>query len=120
MDYIIKNKNDGYYFPKIDMWVLDDLKLDLRQAMLYTMIMNKGYFTWTSDFTGKVLRCSGKTVLRTLEDLERKKVITRKLYIVNGKRRSVCVALYTVEGKRNPEQIIRLLDQGKQKLFLNS
>lgn len=117
MEYVIKNKNEGFYLPQVWAWVMDDLKLNLKEGMLYTMIMNKNYYIWTAEFTAKVLRCSTRTIIRMLDSLVEKDLILKKTIVINGTiKRNIYVALYTKDGRRPSEQINKYFKLGEQKL----
>ena len=115
-EYEIKNRNSELYLPKVEFWILDDLGLNLRQAMLYKIILQKGYLVWNSEYIGVVLRCDAKTVMRDVAALCEKGVIQKMTLNCNGKRRWVLVANYTEEGKRALSETNILLNQGLQKL----
>ena len=115
-EYEIKNRNSELYLPKVEFWILDDLGLNLRQAMLYKIILQKGYLVWNSEYIGVVLRCDAKTVMRDVATLCEKDVIQKMTLNCNGKRRWVLVANYTEEGKRALSETNILLNQGLQKL----
>ena len=115
-EYEIKNRNSELYLPKVEFWILDDLGLNLRQAMLYKIILQKGYLVWNSEYIGVVLRCDAKTVMRDVAALCEKHIIQKMTLNCNGKRRWVLVANYTEEGKRDLSETNILLNQGLQKL----
>lgn len=115
MEYIILNKR-GTYIPRVDSWIMDDLKLDLRKSTLYSLILIKGYLIWNSEYIGNVLSCDKKTIQRDVEKLVEKDVIAKELFTIKGKSRWVLVAKYTLEGKRSEVEIRNLIQQGKTKL----
>lgn len=115
-EYEIKNKNSELYLPKVEFWILDDLGLSLRQAMLYKIILQKGYLVWNSEYIGVVLRCGSKTVKRDVAELTERGLIHKSVVTYNGKLRWVLVALYTELGARTEESVRNLVEQGMCKL----
>lgn len=116
MDYIIRNKNSQFYIPRIPFWVMDDLKLKGIDAQLYALILSKGFLVWTSSYIAAVLRCSSKTILRSIEKLDKLETIEKKFLIHEGRRRCVLVSLYTENGKRSAREVKDLIDAGIEKL----
>lgn len=114
--YHIKNENSELYLPKVEFWILDDLGLNLRQAMLYKIILQKGYLVWNSEYIGVVLRCGSKTVKRDVSELTERGLIHKSVVTYNGKLRWVLVALYTEFGARTDESVKNLIEQGMCKL----
>lgn len=115
-EYHIKNENSELYLPKVEFWILDDLGLNLRQAMLYKIILQKGYLVWNSEYIGVVLRCGSKTVKRDVSELTERGLIHKSVVTYNGKLRWVLVALYTELGARTDESVRNLVEQGMCKL----
>lgn len=115
-EYEIKNKNSELYLPKVEFWILDDLELNLRQAMLYKIILQKGYLVWNSEYIGVVLRCDSKTVKRDVATLHERGLIEKSNVVCNGKKRWVLVVNYTEQGHRPAAEVANLLNQGLQKL----
>lgn len=95
---------------------MDDLGLNLRQAMLYKIILQKGYLVWNSEYIGVVLRCGSKTVKRDVSELTERGLIHKSVVTYNGKLRWVLVALYTELGARTDESVRNLIEQGMCKL----
>ena len=116
MNYEIINKNEGIYLPRVDFWILDDLGLNLTEAMLYSMILVKNYLVWNSEYIGYVLRCSSKTIKRIVDKLTEMEVIEKRIVVINGKKRWILVALYTLDGKRNRPDIENYMRLGEVKL----
>ena len=116
MEYKIINKNDGIYLPRVDFWIMDDLGLNLTEAMLYSMILVKNYLVWNSEYIGYVLRCSSKTIKRTVDKLSELEIIEKRIITINGKKRWILVALYTLEGKRGRADIEKYMQLGENKL----
>lgn len=116
MNYEIINKNDGIYLPRVDFWIMDDLGLNLTEAMLYSMILVKNYLVWNSEYIGYVLRCSSKTIKRIVDKLTEMEVIEKRILVINGKKRWILVALYTLEGKRGRPDIENYMRLGEVKL----
>lgn len=115
MEYVIKNSR-GTYLPRVDSWIMDDLSLNLREAMLYSLILIKGYLIWNSEYIGYILRCDKRTVLRDVDKLYDKGVISKEVIKIKGKSRWILVGKYTLEGKRDNIEITKLTQQGKIKL----
>ena len=115
MEYIIKNSR-GTYIPRIDSWIMDDLKLNLRESILYALILVKGYLIWNSEYIGNVLSCDKKTIQRDVDKLVEKEVITKEVIKIKGKSRWILVGKYTIDGKRSAIEMCNLIQQGKTKL----
>lgn len=115
-DYEIINKNEGIYLPRVDFWIMDDLGLNLTEAMLYSMILVKSYLVWNSEYIGYVLRCSSKTIKRIVDKLTEMEVIKKRIVVINGKKRWILVALYTLEGRRDRPDIENYMRLGEIKL----
>lgn len=123
MKYHIKNKNSELYLPKVEFWIMDDLGLKPLEAMLYKMIMQKGFITWTWDYMAKVLRTSRSSIYRMLTKMLEMDIIVARTVAVQdggGKRERVTyVALYTVDGERSNDEVDNLLKQGIEKIKLD-
>ena len=116
MNYEIKKKDSIYFLPTVEEWIFESFKLNLLEGILYKLILQQGSFVWTSEYTGKVLRVSGKTICRTVESLVKKEII-KKFYSNKGsKTRWILVALYNVEGKRLASEIIADKNKGESKI----
>lgn len=116
MNYEIKKKDSIYFLPSVEEWIFESFKLNLLEGILYKLILQQGSFVWTSEYTGKVLRVSGKTICRAVESLAKKEVI-KKFYSSKGsKTRWILVALYNVEGKRLYTEIITDKNRGERKI----
>ena len=81
MDYEIKKKDSIYFLPTVEEWIFESFKLNLLEGILYKLILQQGSFVWTSEYTGKVLRVSGKTICRAVESLVKKEIIKIISYI---------------------------------------
>lgn len=116
MNYEIKKKDSIYFLPTVEEWIFESFKLNLLEGILYKLILQQGSFVWTSEYTGKVLRVSGKTICRAVESLVKKEII-KKFYSNKGsKTRWILVALYNVEGKRLASEIIADKKKGESKI----
>ena len=115
-DIKITNKRKAFYLPKVEFWILDDLKLDVRKGMLYKIILQKEFMVWNSEYLGVILRCSGRTILRDVDLLCERGLVSKAIKTYGGKPRWVLVANYTERGLRSPEEIKELFKQGFQKL----
>lgn len=116
MNYEIKKKDSIYFLPTVEEWIFESFKLSLLEGILYKLILQQGSFVWTSGYTGKVLRVSGKTICRAVESLVKKEVI-KKFYSNKGsKTRWILVALYNVEGKRLASEIVADKNKGESKI----
>ena len=116
MNYEIKKKDSIYFLPTVEEWIFESFKLNLLEGILYKLILQQGSFVWTSEYTGKVLRVSGKTICRAVESLVKKEII-KKFYSNKGsKTRWILVALYNVEGKRLASEIIADKNKGESKI----
>lgn len=121
MDWEINLKNKDKYFPRTERWIMDSFGLNAERAMIYQMILNKGFITWSLGWMGEVLGCSRDKVKDTLKLFCDMEIITRRTINVqeSGVRmRTVYVALYTIDGKRSDDEIEYLLSQGIYKLSL--
>lgn len=114
--YEIKNRNSELYLPRVPFWIMDDLHLNLQEAMLYSMVLQKGFLTWNSEYIAKVLRCSGRTILRCIDRMYAAGVLEKSQVVLGSRKRNVLVALYTEKGRREDSEVRRLLHQGIIKL----
>lgn len=116
MSYKIENKNKGYYLPSIEFWIMDDLGLNLREAMLYKLILTKGYLIWNSEYIAKVLRCSSKSVKRDVQSLCDRDLIKKVNVRFGSRTRWILIAKYTENGERDYKELKMLEEQGLEKL----
>lgn len=114
--------DNGFYFPRTERWVMDTFNIGLFEAMVYQMILNKGFMTWTPEWLASVCHCSRRTVVRALDKLIELGALTKRTFNTtdDGVRlRTVYVALYDAQGLRNEDVIQSLLEQGYQKIMLD-
>ena len=115
--YEINKQNDGFYFPRLDRWIMDTFNLKLVEAMIYNLILIKGYIVWDYSYIAKVLALSTKSVCRVVQKLRDLGIIEVRSKLYDGnKRRNVLVCLYTNKGLRDQAQIESLFRQGFEKL----
>ncbi len=115
--YIINTKNNDYYIPRLDRWIMDSFDLKLIEAIMYNLILIKGYLVWDYSYIGKVLACNPKTVGRVIQHLKDLELIEIQTKLYNGnKKRNVIVGLYTIGGLRSDEDIANLFRLGFDKL----
>lgn len=115
--YIINKRNDGFYFPRLDRWIMDSFDLKLPEAMIYNLILIKGYLIWDYGYVGKVLACNPKTVTRAIQKLRDIEIVEVRTKLYNGnKKRNVVVGLYTSDGLRDDLEIENLFRLGFEKL----
>lgn len=115
--YEINKQNEGFYFPRVDRWVMDTFNLKLQETILYGLILTKGFIVWDYSYIGKVLNMSKATVFRLIEGLMYKGIIEKRVKLYNGNRqRAVIVSLYTSDGERDRSQVESLFRQGFEKL----
>lgn len=112
----ILNKNSELYLPSVEFWIMDDLQLDVQRAMLYKLILLKGFLIWNSEYIAKVLRCSSRSIHRYVEELCSKGFITKITRSFGSRTRWVLIANYTVNGLREESEISKLISQGIDKL----
>lgn len=118
MEYEIKKKDSVYFLPTVEEWIFESFNLNLLEGVLYKLILQQKAFVWTSEYVGKVLRVSGKTICRAVDALVKKEVI-KKYYTSKGsKTRWVLVALYNSEGKISIPEIIQNKNDGEKKIEL--
>lgn len=120
MEYKIKNTN-GYYFPRTERWIMDTFNLNLIESVIYQLILNKGFITWTPEWLGEVCKCSRRTVIRVLDKFIDREIMTKRTFNVSedGVRlRTVYVALYEKTGKRDMNVVQSLLETGYKKIML--
>ena len=103
MDYEINLTNNELYFPRTERWIIDSFGLDLESAVLYQMILNKDYVTWTLDWLAHVMGWSRMKLIRKLDNMVEQGILYR---------RTVSIAMYTQEGKRSDETILTLFKKG--------
>ena len=119
-DYTIR-PCENLYFPRTERWIIQSFNIDYEKAVLYQMILNKGYITWTKDWIAHILGWSVSKVKRVLELLLNKGIIIKKTVYTGEntmRQRTIYVALYTVNGRRADEEIARLLSEGMNKIRL--
>lgn len=118
MEYEIKKRDSTYFLPAVEEWIFESFDLNLLEGVLYKLILQQKSFVWTSEYTGKVLRVSGKTIRRAVDTLVQKEVI-KKYYATKGsKTRWVLVALYNSEGKVSMTEIIQNKNDGEKRVEL--
>lgn len=113
--------DNGFYFPRTEQWIMDTFDLKVDRALLYQVILNKGFITWSQEWMASVLRCSVDKIKDMLKELLDKEIIAKRSFNISDtsiRMRSVYVALYDVNGKRSDEQVERLLAAGKKKIEL--
>ena len=112
---------EDLYFPRTERWVMDSLGLKLDYAVYYQMILNKGYVTWSRQWTAHVLGCSEEKVKDMQVYMVNKGVLAKRTDNTDkggNRRRSVYVALYTREGRRPDYEVEQLLQAGMNKITL--
>lgn len=115
--YVINTKNNDYYIPRLDRWIMDSFDLKLIEAIMYNLILIKGYLVWDYSYIGKVLACNPKTVGRVIQRLKELELIEIRTKLYDGnKKRNVIVGLYTIDGLRSDEDIANLFRLGFDKL----
>ena len=115
--YVINTKNNDYYIPRLDRWIMDSFDLKLIEAIMYNLILIKGYLVWDYSYIGKVLACNPKTVGRVIQRLKELELIEIRTKLYDGnKKRNVIVGLYTIGGLRSDEDIANLFRLGFDKL----
>lgn len=118
MEYEIKKKDSIYFLPTVEEWIFESFGLNLLEGILYKLILQQKSFVWTSEYAGKVLRVSGKTICRAVDTLVKKEII-KKYYTTRGsKTRWVLVALYNSEGEIPTFEVIQNKNEGKKKVEL--
>ncbi len=120
MKYKIIDK--GFYFPRTEQWIMDTFNISVFEAMVYQMILNKGYMTWTPEWLASVCRCSRSTIVRTLDKLINLEVLTKRTFNTSDggvRLRTVYVALYDSNGKRDNNLVQSLLEAGYEKIALD-
>lgn len=118
MEYEIKKKDSIYFLPTVEEWIFESFGLNLLEGILYKLILQQKSFVWTSEYAGKVLRVSGKTVCRAVDTLVKKEII-KKYYTSKGsKTRWVLVALYNSEGRIPTIEVIQNKNEGEKKVEL--
>lgn len=118
MEYEIKKKDSMYFLPAVEEWIFESFGLNLLEGILYKLILQQKSFVWTSEYAGKVLRVSGRTVCRAVDTLVKKEII-KKYYTSKGsKTRWVLVALYNSEGRIPTIEVIQNKNEGEKKVEL--
>lgn len=118
MEYEIKKKDSIYFLPTVEEWIFESFDLNLLEGILYKIILQQKSFVWTSEYAGKVLRVSGRTVCRAVDTLVKKEII-KKYYTSKGsKTRWVLVALYNSEGRIPTIEVIQNKNEGEKKVEL--
>lgn len=118
MEYEIRKKDSIYFLPTVEEWIFESFDLNLLEGILYKIILQQKSFVWTSEYAGKVLRVSGRTVCRAVDTLVKKEII-KKYYTSKGsKTRWVLVALYNSEGRIPTIEVIQNKNEGEKKVEL--
>nr|DAQ08460.1 MAG TPA: Sugar-specific transcriptional regulator TrmB [Caudoviricetes sp.] len=116
MEYEIKKKDSIYFLPTVEEWIFESFDLNLLEGVLYKLILQQKAFVWTSEYIGRVLRVSGKTVYRAVDSLVKKEVI-KKYYTSKGsKTRWVLVALYNSNGRIPTPEVIQSKNEGEKRI----
>lgn len=113
--------DNGFYFPRTEQWIMDTFDLRVDRALLYQVILNKGFVTWSQEWMANVLRCSVDKIKDILKELIDKEIVIKKSFNVSDssiRMRNVYVALYDAQGKRSDELVNRLLAEGEKKIEL--
>lgn len=116
MNYKIEHSDSQFYLPKIEHWIIKDLKLKVLEAMLYKIILQKCFLTWNAKYIADVLVTSKDTILRLVSKLCELGVIEKRVKCYGGRNRWVLVALYTSAGMRPLREINDLFEDGFNKL----
>lgn len=116
MKYHITSSDSELYLPKIEHWIINDLKLKLNEAMLYKLILLKGYLIWNAEYIGKVLIISRSTVLRLVDRLCQLDIIEKRTKVYSNRTRWVLVGKYTENGERTESEMNKLFQDGFNKL----
>ena len=117
-EYQINNEFNDFYFPRTERWILDTFGLDVFEAVLYQMILNKGYVLWTYDWMGRIMGASESTIKRIINRMVEKGILYRVPVHINGgcRIRNVLITTYTHEGKRSQQEVNELIAKGKMKI----
>ena len=111
-------KRDDFYYPAVQSWITDTFNLKPIEAILYAMIINKKYITWTEEWMGKVLRCSSKTIGRILDKFVDMQIVEKRTICPNGERkRNVYVALYADAQRRDSSEVNLYISLGLDKIL---
>lgn len=88
------------------------------EAILYRLILIKGYRTWTWAYYGMILGVSPRTIGRMLKDFAEREIIKQFTITVSGtKTRTINVALYTENGLITSETIDSYRRQGYSEIM---
>lgn len=113
-------KNNDFYFPRTDRWIMDTFNLKLDETILYKMIMDKEYVTWTVTWMANIMNCSDKTITRILDKFIDMEIMIKRTISPNGaKKRCVYVALYNENGKLPDNEVKNYIDLGLNKILLD-
>lgn len=113
MIYEIKDRDSKYYIPRVDQWIRSTFGFTIMEAILYRLILIKGYRTWTWAYYGMILGVSPRTIGRMLKNFAEREIIKQFTITVSGtKTRTINVALYTENGLINSETIDSYRRQG--------
>lgn len=118
MEYEINIKNNMFFFPRTERWIMDTFDLDTVESLLYQIILSKNFMTWTPQWLGTIMKLSESTVKRMLNRMVEREIIAKRTFNLYGsaRQRTVYVALYTIEGKRSAQEVSRLFYLGKTKI----
>lgn len=119
MEYKINLINNGFYFPLTERWIIDTFHISLEAAIIYQMILNKGYVVWTLDWLSKVMGYSKSKLVKQLNYMVNEGILIRHTMPVgdSSRTRTIYVAAYTKEGKRSEDEIKVLISQGRERLL---
>ena len=117
-EYVINNEYNDFYFPRTERWILDTFGLDVFEAVLYQMILNKGYVLWTYDWMGRIMGSSESTIKRIINRMVDKNILYRVPVRINGgcRIRNILITVYTHEGKRPSQEVNELITKGRMKI----
>ena len=115
-------KRNNFYLPKVDRWIMDTFGLDVSRAVVYQVILNKGYLCWTLDYFAMVLGYCKKTIQNILQKLCDMDIIIKHTVSTNidsstPRRRTIYVARYTTDGERPRDEIESLIEQGQERIL---
>lgn len=112
MEYEINKCRKGLYLPTLRHWIHDTFDTNLTESMIYNLILQYGYFTWTSDYIADCVYCTGKTVKLAVKKLCDLGIVKKILIPYGTKKKWILIALYTEEGKRSSSEIKQLIIEG--------
>lgn len=121
MEYKIKDPGE-FYYPKTHRWIVETFNFKCIEAIAYQMILDKGYVTWTIPWFANVLGISTRTLDRMLEKMVNMGVILRRSINTTEegvRMRTVTVALYDRDGKRDSSVINSLVSKGIERINLD-